>query len=212
MTSVMRMVFVVAILALAPMRAHADILFSVAPVNAGPIVEGSTAVFEVFARSTTGDQPFGIFGFDLIVTTPAGVLLTDSRGGHFTNPATNLLGGLGWDFSTTNPAIAAFDGQSTASIPSFGNTNTKIGTVTLATAARLAGGGFPALPAATPGNYFLDFRDVSTLTPGLVGIPSSGLRTSFTIQAVPEPSSMALLCIAGGAAWIYRRRARAMLS
>lgn len=77
MTSVIRMVFVVAILALAPMRAHADILLSVAPVNPGPIVEGSTAVFEVFARSTTGDQPFSLFGFDLIVTTTAGVPLTD---------------------------------------------------------------------------------------------------------------------------------------
>ena len=208
MTSVMRMVVVVVILALAPMRAHADILLSVAPVNPGPIVEGSTAVFEVFARSTTGNQPFGLFGFDLIVTTSAGVPLTDSRGGHFTNPATNLLGGSGWFFQT-NPAIASFDGQSTGSIPSFGDTNIRIGTVTLSTAARPAGGGFPAFPAATPGNYLMDFRDVTTLTPGFVPIPGSGLTTSFTIiTAVPEPSSMALLCVAGGAVWIYRRRAK----
>jgi hypothetical protein len=35
------------------------------------------------------------------------------------------------------------------------------------------------------------------------------LTTSFTIiTAVPEPSSMALLCVAGGAVWIYRRRAK----
>lgn len=207
MTSVMRMVFVVALLALAPMRANADILVSVAPVNAGPIVVGSTAVFDVFARSTTGNQPFGLFGFDLIVTTTAGVPLTDSRGGHFANPATNLLGGTGWFFQT-NPAIASFDGQSTGSIPSFGDTNIRIGTVTLATAARPAGGGFPALAAATPGNYLMDFRDVTTLTSGFVPIPGSGLTTSFTITAVPEPSSMALLCVAGGAAWIYRRRAK----
>lgn len=202
------MVVVVVILALAPMRAHADILLSVAPVNAGPIVEGSTAVFEVFARSTTGNQPFGLFGFDLIVTTSAGVPLTDSRGGHFTNPATNLLGGSGWFFQT-NPAIASFDGQSNGSIPSFGDTNIRIGTVTLSTAARPAGGGFPAFPAATPGNYLMDFRDVTTLTPGFVPIPGAGLTTSFTIiTAVPEPSSMALLCVAGGAVWIYRRRAK----
>ncbi len=207
MTSLIRMVFVVAVLALAPMRAHADILLSVAPVNAGPIVEGSTAVFEVFARSTTGDQPFGLFGFDLIVTTSAGVPLTDSRGGHFTNPATNLLGGTGWFFQT-NPAIASFDGQSSGSIPSFGDTNIRIGTVTLSTAARPAGGGFPALPAATPGNYLMDFRDVTTLTSGFQPIPGSGLQTSFTITAVPEPSSMALLCVTGAAAWIYRRRTK----
>ena len=208
MTSVFRFVFLVALLASAPLRSHADILLSVAPVNSGPIVQGSTAVFEVFARSTTGNQPFSLFAFDLIVTTPAGVALTDSRGGHFTSPATNLLGGFGWQFSQTNPAIALFDGQSSGSISSFGDTNTKIGTVTLATAARPAAGGFPALPAATPGNYLMDFRNVTTLTSGFQGIPGSGSTTSFTITAVPEPSSMALLCVAGAAAWVYRRRAR----
>jgi hypothetical protein len=196
MTSVFRFVFLVAILVSAPLRSNADILVSVAPVNSGPIVEGSTAVFDVFARSTTGTQAFGFFAFDLIVTTPAGTPLTDARGGRFTNPATNLLGGFGWQFSQTNPAIALFDGQSSGSIPSFGDTNTRVGTVTLATT------------GATPGNYLMDFRNVTSLTSAFQSIASSGSSTSFTITAVPEPSSMALLCVAGAAAWVYRRRAR----
>jgi hypothetical protein len=196
MTSVFRYVFLVAILVSAPLRSHADILVSVAPVNSGPIVQGSTAVFDVFARSNTGNQAFGYFAFDLIVTTPAGTPLTDARGGRFTNPATNLLGGFGWfQFDPIVP-IAKFDGQSSGSIPSFGDTNTRVGTVTLATA------------GATPGNYLMDFREVTTLTSGFQRITSSGSPTSFTITAVPEPSSMALLCVAGAAAWVYRRRAR----
>lgn len=196
MTSVFRMVFVAAMLVLAPIRANADIVVSVAPVNSGPIVEGTSAVFDIFARSTTGNQDFGFFAFDLIVSTPAGAPLTDARGGRFTNPATNLLGGFGWSFNNNNPAIALFDGQSSATIPSFGSNNTRIGSITLAT------------PGATLGNYLMDFRNVTALTSGFVTIPSSGLSTSFSITAVPEPSSMALLCVAGVAAWSYRRRAR----
>ena len=196
MTSLIRIVLLAAILASAPLRSHADILVSVAPVNPGTIVEGSNAVFEVFARSTTGNQPFGFFAFDLVVTTPGGTPLTDARGGRFTNPATNLLGGFGWQFSSTNPAIALFDGQSSGSIPSFGDTNTKVGTVTLATI------------GATPGNYLMDFRNATTLTSAFDTIPTTGSATSFTITAVPEPSSMALLCVTGAAAWIYRRRAK----
>lgn len=196
MTSVIRILFVMALIVSAPLRSNADILVSVAPVNSGPIVEGSTAVFDVFARSTTGNQAFGFFAFDLIVTTPAGTPLTDARGGRFTNPATNLLGGFGWQFSQTNPAIALFDGQSSVSVPSFGDSNTRVGTVTLATA------------GATPGNYLMDFRNVVTLTTGFQSIASSGSPTSFSITAVPEPSSMALLCVAGAAAWVYRRRTR----
>jgi hypothetical protein len=196
MTSVFRMVFVAAMLVLAPMRANADIVVSVAPVNPGPIVEGTSAVFDIFARSTTANEQFGFFAFDLVVSTPAGVALTDSRGGRFTNPATNLLGGFGWSFNNNNPAIALFDGQSSATIPGFGSNNTKIGTITLAT------------PGATLGNYLMDFRNVVALTSGFVTIASSGQSTSFTITAVPEPSSMALLCVAGVAAWGYRRRAR----
>ena len=199
MTSVFRMVFVAAMLVLAPMRANADIVVSVAPVNPGPIVEGTSAVFDIFARSTTGNQDFGFFGFDLVVSTPAGAPLTDGRGGRFVNPATNLLGGFGWSFDNSNPAKAFFDGTSSATIPSIGSNNIKIATSTLAT------------PGATLGNYLMDFRLVS-VTRGLAdsfsAITSSGQSTSFSITAVPEPSSMALLCVAGVAAWGYRRRAK----
>lgn len=197
MTSVMRVLFGVVVLTFVSARAEADILLSAAPTTAGPIVTGNSVVFDIFARSTTGNQPFALFGFDLVLTTPAGTPLTDARGGRLTNPATNLLGGIGWlnlQDVARNPAQALFDAQSGGAILSFTDTNVRIATITLAT------------PGATPGNYLMDFRNVVTLTSAFQNIAGTGTPLSYSITAVPEPSSMALLCIASALGYAYRRR------
>lgn len=196
MTSVIRIVLVALMLVSASLQANGDVILSAAQVNPGPIVEGSSSTFDIFARSTTGNQAFITFGFNLSLSTPTGTVIADERGGRFTNPATNLLGGIGWRFNQSNPALAIFDANSSGSITSFGDANVRIGSITLAT------------PGATPGNYSMGFSLVNGLSPTLGQIVGSGQSLSYSITAVPEPSSMALLCVAGVAAWGYRRRAR----
>jgi hypothetical protein len=170
---------------------RADVIFSIAKTTPGDVLLGSTATFDVFARTDTGTQAFQVLTFDFVLDNTTGA------GGELTNPTQNALGG-GW--AIIDPYTALYDGLSTGSFNSLTTTNAFVGQITV-TAAN---------PAALAGTYTMRLANVS-VTPlsGSVNA-SAAAPLSYTISAVPEPGSMALVCVMGlGAAWRYRRRASA---
>jgi hypothetical protein len=173
------------LLLILPTAARCDLVFSVAQVNSGPIALGSDATFDLFVRSTTANQSF------ISVFARLELGTTNGAGGRFaTAGATSELSGFWYleDF------LAEYDGAPNAQISSLGLNNTKIASFVLSTS------------GATEGTYELNF----TLTAGVASLTqnldTSGVSTTYII-GVPEPSSIALVGVAGvGAFWGYRRR------
>jgi hypothetical protein len=178
-------------------KAQADLIYSVEQIGgANPIVVGSTAQFGIFLRT---DSPADIAqrpaGMDLFLE------LADQNGaaGRFTSGVLTINGGTG-GFGQSD-----FDDGGTfivfgASFPSieFPNTTTavEIARLTLDTT------------GATLGTYAISLTEFFARNSSFAAINGSALGVpSYTIAAVPEPSSMALLgCVALGGYVIRRRR------
>lgn len=170
---------------------RADVIFSIAKTTPGDVLLGSTATFDVFARTDAGTQAFQVLTFDFVLDNTTGA------GGQLTNPTENFLGG-GW--AIIDPYTALYDGLSTGTFNTLTTTDALLGRITV-TAAN---------PAAVIGNYTMRLANVS-VTPLSGSVNASAAPPlSYSISAVPEPSSMALVCVLGlGAAWRYRRRVSA---
>jgi hypothetical protein len=187
MRFILNCAFALGLLWLLPSAAKCDLVFSVAQRTPGPITLGSDAIFDLFVRSTTANQGFAQLSVEIVLEKK------DGSAGRFSENGleTNLDGS--W-LPTGDPFLLDYLGLPNASTPSFGLSNIPIGEFVLSTA------------GATEGTYQILLTAVAF--DGFNNIPSSGEPTTYTI-AVPEPTSMALVCVAGvGALWGYRRRAK----
>lgn len=164
----------------------AAVVFFLSPTSS-TILQGNTANFDVFVRSTlvAGEQ---VDGLEASVTSTAGL---------FTSGSTFLLNNGAVDLSTPGQAF-----MSNFAVGGFNltNSNTLFATLSLSTV------------GVTPGTYSMAF-DAGSLaanspTLGGLGIVDSG-PISFTVTAVPEPSSTVFLLGLVGGAYALRRKRRA---
>jgi hypothetical protein len=182
-------------------KAQADLIYSVEQIGgSNPIIIGSTAQFGIFLRT---DLPAGNAGIP--AQQPAGMdlflELADPNGaaGRFTAGSLTITGGTGGfdqaDFDAGG-TLVIFGSQFPAIVFPNNTTAVEIARLTLDTT------------GATIGTYNISLTEFFAVTAGFAQINGSALGVpSYTIAAVPEPSSMALLgCVALGGYVIRRRR------
>lgn len=167
---------------------RADVIFSIAKTTPGDVVLGSTATFDVFARTDTGTVSISVLGFDFVLDNNTGA------GGQLTLPTESFLNN-GW--AIIDPYTALYDGTTgPTTFNQLTETNTLVGRITLSA----------ANPPALAGTYRMRLLNTS-VTPTGGSVNSTGGFLDYTISAVPEPTSMALVGIVGvGALAGYRRR------
>lgn len=198
------MFLAVAAMFLANTKAQADLIYSVEQIGgSNPITIGDTAEFGIFLRT---DLPAGNAGIPS--QQPAGIdlfmELADPNGvaGRFTAGALTINGGTGGfdqaDFDAGGTFII-FGSQFPAIVFPDNTTPVEIARLTLDTT------------GATVGTYNIALTDFFAVASNFTQINGSALGVpSYTIAAVPEPSSMALLgCVALGGYVIRRRRRNA---
>jgi hypothetical protein len=195
------MLLAMAAMFLANTKAQADLIYSVEQIGgSNPIVIGSTAQFGIFLRT---DLPAGNAGIP--AQQPAGMdlflELADPNGaaGRFTAGSLTITGGTGGfdqaDFDAGG-TLVIFGSQFPAIVFPNNTTAVEIARLTLDTT------------GATIGTYNISLTEFFAVTSTFAQINGSALGVpSYTIAAVPEPSSMALLgCVALGGYVIRRRR------
>jgi hypothetical protein len=183
--------------------AKSDLVFSLAqstPAGGAALQQGnSTAgVFDIFIRSTTANQSF--LGCDFTLTLNR----ADGKGGLFASGINVLMP----DSSNPDGFIRGTFDQGPVSQATFstipnttltvGTTNTLLARLTMTTV------------NADVGSYTMSLSGLDAIDGGFNQIPTSFAgdgSLSYSIAAVPEPSSMLLAAIgAGGVAWRGRKR------
>lgn len=192
----MRVFLTIAMLALMSTATQAAIIFSTV-ASKTDIALGDTATFNIFVRSDAGSAT--IAGIDAIATAGLG----DGSAGTFIAGPTFGLGNIAFDLNSGGPGIAASSQFSSTNQLTLDSTNVLYGSLTLSTA------------GATAGNYqFTLDNTFATIASGaaFTGGTVDAAPVSYSISAVPEPSSIALLGIIGGAAgarrWYKKRKDR----
>ncbi len=174
---------------LLPQQSYGDVVFSVSKVTPNPISKGSSAVFEVLARTNSGTQNFAFITFDLSLSRSDGV------GGAFTTFA-NYIKGPGWFLENNTKAI--YDGVSGNGISSLSTSATAIGSITLSAADAIV----------LPGDYSMSLSNIHMDDGGSVIVTSAEGPLSYSITSVPEPSTLILLSAVSMGAVAFRSRGR----
>ena len=178
-----------ALLMLSLRSAQAEILFSLSANNTN-IAAGSNAVFSVFIKS---DVAVTLGGYSVNVVAGNG----NGGGGIFTSGTFDfLVGDPGQAWDLTHPLGKAYSTADTGNTGGTGlgngllaNVSTRLGTLTLNTT------------GVAPGTYQMSLTDLSAIQvngnfiPGGVNGASNGGPISYSITAVPEPSSIGLATV-----------------
>jgi hypothetical protein len=164
---------------------QAAIVFTLSPANQS-VNAGTPLVFNLFVKSDTVATT--IDALDVNVVAGAG----DGTGGVFTSGTTTLLGSDPFDV-LTNPG-QAFSTNFQAGGTSIGTTDVLYGVLTLDTTG-VAGG-----------NYTITLDSLNANDPVNGSIATSGVGAAYSITAVPEPTSMALVGLIGGVVGFRRWR------
>jgi hypothetical protein len=183
---------------------HSAITFTTVQQTPGPIVQGTIARFDILISENAGSVNLGgvDFGIEISGVANHGGIFTDGMAiSSFTGGAT-ATGGF---FPNSFPSSAADFSNTIAGILAIGGTPVRIATIDLDT----------SIPGVIVGNYSL------TLTPLANGIKDSGnndlpvsasaYSTSYSISAVPEPTSIALIGFVGTLICVRRLRKRVVL-
>ena len=159
---------------LLPQQSYGDVVFSISKVTPNPISKGSSAVFEVLARTNSGMQNFAFITLDLSLSRSDGV------GGVFTT-FSNYIKGPGWFLENNTKAI--YDGVSGNGISSLSTSATAIGSITLSAADAIV----------LPGEYSMSISNINMDDGVSVIVTSAEGPLSYSITSVPEPSTVLLV-------------------
>ena len=178
-----------------------DLVFSIAqstPSSSSPLLQGESnaGVFDIFVRSTVANQSF--LGCDFTLTLSR----LDGTGGLFASGINVLMP----DSSNPQGFIrGTFDNGPRAEVLYSTIANQ---TLTLGTSDSLLARVVMSTVGATVGNYSMSLSELAAIDNGFNSINSSSSGTlSYSITAVPEPTSMLLAAIGvGGVAWKSRKR------
>jgi hypothetical protein len=168
----------------------ADIVFSLSPLSQ-TITQGSNGIFEVFVRSSSGTQK--VDGIDVNVNAGAG----NGTGGKFISGVTFLLGSTPFDITTTT-------GQAFS-------TNFQLGGIDVGTTDQLYGRLTLDTTGLALGTYTMSLDQLNANSPTLAGLPVQGFNATYTITAIPEPSSVLLVSAVGFYGWRRARRTKPSL-
>ena len=181
--------FLIAVVGFSPL-ASAEIVFSLTPLSGTTIPYGDTQAFQVRVRSTLalGEQADAL---EFNAIAGAG----DTVAGTFVPPTAQVALNPASPIDITSQPGTAF-GSSFLS-----------GGVLVTNSGILLANLFLSTVGATPGSYSISLDSLAANSPTLAGLlTSSGPAASFTITAVPEPTSILTAAMLGGVGMFYRRR------
>ena len=164
---------------------QAAIVFTLSPANQSAAA-GTPLVFNLFVRSDTVETT--IDALDVNVVAGAG----DGTGGVFSSGTTLLLGSDPFDVLSTPGQAFSTNFQFGGTL--IGLTDTLYGVLTLDTTGVAAG------------NYNITLDSLAANDPITAAVPTVGINASYSITAVPEPTSMALVGLIGGVVGFRRWR------
>lgn len=161
-----------------------DMIFTITPKSATTVVQGGSISFDILVRA---DTPVTIDGMNMVLHAGAG----NGTQGTFSSAATSAMAGTR-NFNRSQPGKASV---------SWGGTTSNITTSNQV---------FGSFVIDTTNSQFGTFSvSFATLTPSApvsfgnaVGVPAS-----YTVSAVPEPSSL-IVCVVGGLGGLAYRRWR----
>jgi hypothetical protein len=185
-------------------HSYADLVLTLEQEVAGPILVGTTAVFNLFIRSDpTAISNLAGIDFSVDAADPAATT-TATAGGRFISGTSDFFptGTSPAPYQIPFPTSFALFSANNGTGLNLGTTNTLLASLTLDAS------------GATPGTYSMGLGNLTAVDPGFNSIAISNLSTasvSYTISAVPEPSAMYLIgvvfaaCISGK--WCVAQRA-----
>jgi hypothetical protein len=179
---------------------RADLIWRIAQTTppAGVEIPPDTlnaATFSVFIASTVNNQSLLGADFTLALSSNSGAGGRLESGSNVLLPVSSNPDGF---FAGSFPGFSVSYSTLANTAVTLGTTESLLATVTLSTV------------GATPGSYSAVLSGLDAVDGGfnqLATSSSSTLLTSYTISAVPEPTSMALVCVAGAGLMVrFRRR------
>ncbi len=178
----------------------AAIVFSLVqdPSKPGPITLGNTAIFSVQISSDSGTIN-NLAGIDFVIQAEDPTFTGNATsGGQFisgTNDFFGPNGGFALGFPTSFQVFGANAGIGLT----ITSTPQTIATLTLSTV------------GATPGTYTMDLSGLVAVDPLFNSLPIvEETPLLYTIAAVPEPGSLALICVATTLFGLRRRKSNAV--
>ncbi|MEQ1828369.1 MAG: PEP-CTERM sorting domain-containing protein [Pirellula sp.] len=167
---------------------QAAIVFSLSPASQ-TIPQGTNGLFNLFIRSDT--TPVIINSLDVNVVAGAG----NGTGGIFLASSTQFLGSTAFDVTTTPGQAFSTNFQQGGT--EIGTTNTLYGILNLRTV------------GVAPGTYNMQLNNLFANNPVTSSVPTLAINATYTIEAVPEPGTFALVGLAvlgfGSARWIRKK-------
>jgi len=200
--------FVAATLFFSSSSLHATIVLTVTP-SSSTFVEGSSGFIDVMISGTSSEQLDGYL-FDLNITGGSGAVFGVQSGAFLTN-SNYVLFGRSANVANSLAASSISGGGSIATVADNSYDFSSL---------PLPGDSLPFTLSGSPrllarlefnatgaGVFNVDIDPASTFADAaLSNFAFTSTGGSFSVTAVPEPSSMALVGLIGAGSYVYRRR------
>ena len=183
-------------------QAQSSVIFSVQQASAGGIVTGSNAVFNVSVSSNAGTIS-NFAGVDFVIDAADPALAGNRvQAGQFVAGTSNFFPAAAGSFQLPfNPksSFQVFSANNGAGL-TLTAAPTLLATLTLNTA------------GATAGSYVMGLSQLAAVDPGFnsLGVVGPAVPLTYTIVAVPEPSTVLLLiggvCMVGARRFLKKRK------
>jgi hypothetical protein len=179
------------------------LVFSMVQQVAGPITQGNTAVFDIFVADNSATPVLGGVDFTVTIASPnGGVFSAGSVPATFRGGATVFSGGWIDPFPLSSNAGFSLSVNNGPGLFTMNTSPALLATVSVSTVGSLVGDYDLTLTPDPDGLLDIGFNPLTS--------SASSYITSYSISAVPEPTSIALVSLIGGAVGVrFWRKKRA---